>query len=140
MRLWKMLHEQTMGRMAVVVDEDVKRDVFEHWLKVNGIKAAMYDVLDSDDPVVKSEKIQLLMTASGRVDWYIDVDPHTAYHTLRLGIPTLLFSMPYVVRPEWSGYKGARSWDSLVEEIDRQAEQRASKTWGDAPIREGDDL
>lgn len=126
-----MLHEQTLGRMAIVVDEAVERDVLEHWLKVHNVKAALYEVLESDDPDMKAEKIQRLATSMGRSDWYVDNDAATCARTLHLGIPTLLACAPYVVRPEWNNTKVHRPWSELVEEVDRQAVMRAEKTWGD---------
>lgn len=131
MRLWRMFHEQTMGRMALVVDEEVNKEVFEHWLLVNNVKAAMYQELDTKDPAIKADKVQLLMTSTGRVDWYVDNDPIAAAKTLRLGIPTLLVANPYIVRPEWSGIKAARSWDDLVHEVESQVIMKAEKNWGE---------
>lgn len=139
LRLWKMLYEQTLGRMAVVVDESVDLAIFEHWLKLNGIKAAVYDVLDTHDPMIKAEKIHKLSMAMGRSDWYIDNDPVTAAITMKLGIPTLLVCNPYIVRPEWVGTKAQKPWDALVQEIDEQAEMKANKTWGEGPLY-GEDL
>lgn len=131
-KLWLMLHDQTLGRLAVVVDGDPKRDHLEHWLTVNGIKAAMYEILDTDDPVVKADKVHRISMAAGRSDWYIDVDPLTVVETLRLGIPSLLVANPYVVRPEWMESKGPRPWDQVVSEIERQKLIKANKTWGDS--------
>lgn len=139
-RLWKVFHEQTLGRLAIVVDEDVDTSIFEHWLKVNGIKASLYEVLDVTDAAIKAEKVHRLATTMGRSDWYIDNDPEACAHTLRLGVPTLLVASPYVVRPEWSKEKSARPWDSLVQEINDQALHRANRTWGEGPLNyNGDD-
>lgn len=132
MRLWRLLHDQTLGRLALVVDDDVNRDQLEQWMKINGVKAAVYDVLDTKDPQIKAEKIHRLQGAIGTPnDWYFDVDPATAAVTLSLGIPTILVAIPYVVRPEWSGRSQARAWDSLVEEIDKQQIMRAERDWNE---------
>ena len=128
-RLWNMFHEQTLGRLALVVDDPVNTDIFEHWLRVNNIKPMIYDILDSSDPVIKGDKIHLLSMTVGRSDWYVDIDPATCAVTLRMGIPTLLVGNPYVVRPEWSEGPQARAWDQIVEEVDRQALLRAERTW-----------
>lgn len=138
-RLWNMLWGQTLGRLAVVVDEEVNIPIFEHWLKVNGIKAAIYEVFDTDDPQIKAEKVHRLSMTVGRSDWYIDNDPEACALTMKLGVPTLLVANPYIVRPEWVGTKQARSWDALVREIDDQAVLRANKTWGDGPTYDGED-
>lgn len=132
MRLWRILHDQTLGRLALVVDEDVKRDELEHWMKVNGVKAAVYDVLGSKDPQIKAEKVHRILGTTGTPnDWYFDVDPHTAAITLSLGIPTILVSIPYVIRPEWASESQARSWGTLVEELDKQALMRAERDWNE---------
>lgn len=135
MRLWNMFYQQNYGRLAVVVDEDVNISIFEHWLKVNGVKAALYEVLDTTNPQTKAEKVHKLAMLHGRSDWYIDNDPDTCAITLRLGIPTLFVANPYTVRPEWSGIKRARPWTELVDEVNHQAEMRAERTWGDGPQR-----
>lgn len=129
MYLWKSLHESSIGRMAVVVNEEYRTDLFEVWLKINGVKAAMYDVLDTTDPVLKSEKIQILLAAAGGHSMYLDTDPPTVEHMMRAGIPSLLVCQPYVVRQEWSNAKQMRGWGDLVQEIDRQAVLKSEKTW-----------
>jgi hypothetical protein len=130
MKLWKTLHDQSLGRIALIVDEDEDRDVLEHWLKIYNIRAAMYEIIDSTDPVIKAERVHRMLGAMGRPnDWYVDVDPATIAQTLSRGIPSLLFAVPYVVRPEWNGETRARSWGSLVEEIDKQQIKRAERNW-----------
>lgn len=132
MKLWNMLHSQTLGRLALVVDGDVDRGQLEHWMKVNGVKAAVYDVLDTTLPKVKAEKIHRLMGSIGTPsDWYFDVDPETCAETLSLGIPTILVTVPYVIRPEWSTAPQTRAWGTLVEEIDRQQVMRAERDWNE---------
>lgn len=131
LRLWAMFHEHSLGRIALVVDQDVDMYVFEHWLKVNNVKASVYEVLDVVAPDLKAEKVQRLAATLGKVDWYVERDPVAAAHTLRLGIPTLVVANPYVVRPEWTDASGGRTWDTLVKEIDRQAIMKAEKQWGE---------
>lgn len=127
--LWRMMFEQYMGRVTLVINGDENMEHVTHWLKMNGIKPAIIEILDSNDPHTKAEKIQLIMSTTGRLDWYIDIDPNMAQATMAMGIPTLLVALPFVVRPEWSGDKKVRDWDSIVAEIDKQAIMRADKTW-----------
>jgi hypothetical protein len=126
-----MFHEATLGRVAVVVNGDPKLDQLEHWLKVNGIKASVYEVLHTDDVDLKLEKIQMLAAAAGKLDWYIDIDPLMVAKSISVGIPSLLVSIPYVVRPEWSDRVPRKNWEQLVEEVDRQALMRAERNWSD---------
>jgi hypothetical protein len=130
LRLWSDLHHTHMGRLGVVVDEVPSIPIFEHWLRVNGIKAAQYEVLDTTDPQIKAEKVQRLMMTVGIQDWYIDIDPQTIARTLRMGIPSMLISIPYVIRPEWLlEDQDPRPWGELVEELDQQLAMRAERAW-----------
>ena len=132
MRLWKALHEQNLGRIALVIDDRVPVDQLENWLKLYNIRAAMYEILDSRDPVIKGEKVHRMLGSMGRPnDWYIDVDADTAAQTLARGIPTILLAVPYVVRPEWAAARTNRPWGTLVDEIDKQAIMRAERDWNE---------
>jgi hypothetical protein len=129
MRLWSDFHQTHLGRLGLVVDEVPSLLIFEHWLRVNGVKAVQYEVLDTVDPQIKAEKVQRLMMSVGIQDWYVDIDPHTIALTLRMGIPSMLIANPYVLRPEWLQDLEPRPWDRLVEELDQQLMARAARTW-----------
>ena len=131
MNMWRSLYESSIGRTAVVVDEDVDKDLLETWLKINQIKAVVYETVGTSEPKVKAEIVQRMLTAAGGRSMYLDVDAATIAHTLRMGIPSMLVCLPYTIRPEWTAEKQIRGWDSLVEEIDRQALARSEKKWGD---------
>jgi len=130
-RLWNMFFDHSVGRIALVVNEDVDTGILETWLKKEGFKPVVYEVLDTPDPTLKAEKVQLLTTAFGRANFYVDNDPPTCARTMRLGIPTLMVCTPWVVRPEWHEERVPRDWDDIVEEKTRQTLLRAEKTWGD---------
>jgi hypothetical protein len=130
MRLWSDLHQTHLGRLGVVVDEIPSQAILEHWLRVNGVKAVIYEVLETTDPQIKAEKVQRLMMSVGIQDWYIDTDPRTVALTLRMGIPSMLIANPYVLRPEWlEDAGGPRPWGELVTEMDSQLELRAARAW-----------
>lgn len=129
--LWRMFFDKSVGRIVLVVNDDVNRQILEIWLKKEGFKPALYEVMDTHDPVLKAEKVQLLTTAFGKASWYVDNDPATCARTMRLGIPTLMVCSPWVVRPEWHEQRVPRDWDDIVEESARQAVLRAEKTWGE---------
>jgi hypothetical protein len=133
-KLWKMMHEEAIGRLGLVIDGYENTEHLEYWLKSEDIRAATYEQLDlppEGDPVLKADKIQLYMSIWGRADWYVDNDPKVAVELLRLGIPTLMAVTPYVVRPEWSPTTPVkpRDWDTLVEEITKQKIDSTEKTW-----------
>ncbi len=132
--LWKMFFEHYMGRLVLVTNDDIDPDHLEHWLKLNGYKPAIIQSLDSDDAATKAEKVQLIMSTTGRLDWYLDIDPNTAKETMARGIPTLLVAAPFIVRPEWHGDPQIRNWDDITQEIDRQAIMKANKTWDDVKL------
>lgn len=127
--LWKSMHEASVGRLGVVVDGAVNTALLESWLKINGLKAVMYDVLETDDPLLKAEKIQLMLAAAGGSMMYFDTDPSTVEKTYAMGIPSLLVCTPYVVRKEWTISKTMRGWEDLVTEIDKQVLMRSEKDW-----------
>lgn len=129
--LWRAMHEHSMGRIAVVVNTAPDRSVVEHWLKINQIKAASYDLLDSLDSSIIAEKVQLYLGAAGGRHMYFDTNPDVITLTLSAGIPSTLVCQPYVVRPEWNGPRAIQSWESLTAEIDKQKLARAEKNWGE---------
>lgn len=131
MRLWHDLHQTHLGRLAVVVNEAPSEAILEHWLKINGVKAALYEVLDTIDPVIIAEKVQRMMFSVGINDWYIDSNPRTVAHTIRLGIPSILLANPYIMRPEWAQERPVTPWNELVEEMDSQAALRAERGWSE---------
>jgi len=129
--LWRAMYEASIGRMAVVVSGHVLDETLESWLKMNQVKASMYDVLDTSEPKVCAEKVARIMSAAGGRSMYFDVNPETVSHTMKLGIHSSLVCPPYVVRPEWSAEKVMRDWESLTQEIDRQALMKSEKQWGE---------
>lgn len=131
MYLWRTLHEASVGRVGLVVEEASDKNVLETWLKINNVKAVMYDVLDTTEPKLCAEKVALIMSSAGGRGMYLDTNPHTIANTMQLGIPSLLVCQPFVVRPEWSSKKTMKGWDTLVEEIDKQAMARSERNWGE---------
>jgi len=129
--IWAMLFERYMGRLAVISNEEYDRSHFADWLKREGFKASFFECITEPHPDLKAQKIQLLGAAFGRVEWYVDTDPKTCAETTALGIPTILVSVPFIVRPEWDRGKEIRQWDSLVEEMESQALKAAERTWRD---------
>lgn len=127
--LWKSMHEASVGRLGVVVDGVVDHKLLEAWMKINGMKAVLYEVLETDDPLLKAEKIQLILSAAGGSKMYFDTDPRTVEKTVSMGIPSLLVCNPYVVRSEWSTHKKMKGWEDLVTEIDKQVLMRSEKQW-----------
>lgn len=127
--IWRMMHDQSVGRICLVVNEDYTKMIMEDWLKKEGIKPSFYEMLDESDPILRAEKINRIGAVFGKPEWYVDNDPRTCAETLKLGMPTMLIASPYLVRPEWSNMKVIKEWNVLVEELDTQALRAAEKTW-----------
>lgn len=77
-------------------------------------------VVDPAEPL-KFRQLSVARTR-GTVDLYIDGDPGVIAEAMRRGIPSLLFSSPQYVRPEFrpDAPKGVRAWDELIGERNRQ--------------------
>ena len=129
MGIWRMFHENTIGRICLIINEEYQKPVLEDWLKVERIKPAFYEMFEEPSANLKAERIHRIGAVFGKPEWYIDNDPITCSETLKLGIPTILVASPYIVRPEWSGERVIKSWDTLVQEMDEQALKAANKTW-----------
>lgn len=127
--VWSMVFEKYSGRICVVSVNEYDRSQFEEWLKREKFKASSYEFIDQVDPVLKAERIHIIGSFFGRINWYIDNDSRVCSETLKLGIPTLVVASPYIVRPEWDTGRKLKEWNSLVDEMDYQALKAAEKTW-----------
>lgn len=126
-----MVFEKYTGRICVVSTTEYDRPQFEEWLKREQFKASVYEFIDQVDPALKAEKVHIIGSSFGRINWYVDNDPRVCAETLKLGVPTLLVACPYIVRPEWDMGRKVKEWGSLVDEMDSQALKAAEKTWRD---------
>lgn len=127
--IWRMMHNQSVGRICLIVNEDYSKLIIEDWLKKEGIKPSFYEMLDEPDPFLRAEKIHRIGAVFGKPEWYVDNDPRTCAETLKLGIPTLLIASPYLALQSWSNMKVIKEWNVLVEELDVQALKAAEKSW-----------
>lgn len=129
--VWSMLFDKYTGRICVISNTEYDRAQFEEWLKREQFKASVYEFVDQVDPVLKAERVHIIGSSFGRINWYVDNDPRVCSETLKLGVPTLLVACPYIVRPEWDMGRKVKEWGSLVDEMDSQALKAAEKTWRD---------
>lgn len=114
---------KAVGRITVLSSMDAKTT--EVWCMVH--KLNNYDdiidnsvVIDPAEPL-KFRQLSVART-KGTVDMFIDGDPGVVAEAMRRGIPSLLFSSPAYVRPEFrpDAGKGVRPWDELMAERNRQ--------------------
>lgn len=135
-RLWNALFPFYHGRMLVLAD-GVKKDgmngqqILLEWLKKENFKAASVDMVEDTGAEVKHDRVISLSAAYGTPHWFIDVDPEAIAKVAHYGIPTLLVTIPHIVRPEWVEGRDIKSWDTLVQEIDNQKLAQNERNWGD---------
>ena len=130
-RLWGALSAGYNGRLIVIATGITNTQLLLEWLKREGYKASAVDIIQDEHVDVRVDRVTALNAAYGRIQWYVDIDPIVVAKVARLGIPTLLLTVPDVVRPEWSEDRVPKSWEALVEEIETQALAKAERTWND---------
>lgn len=135
-RLWNALFPFYHGRFIVIADGIKKeglqgQQILLEWLKKEGFKASSVDMVESKGAEVKMDRVVSLSSVYGNPHWFIDTDPETIARVARYGIPTLLATVPHVVRPEWVEGKPMKAWDMLVDEIETQQLARNERDWGD---------
>lgn len=130
-RLWASLSHGFNGRLAILATGVTNTPLLLEWLKKEGYKASTVDIFEGNHTDDKVERVTAFNAAYGKINWYIDTDPVTVSRVARMGIPTLLLTVPDVVRPEWSDERVPKSWETLVEEIENQALAKAERTWNE---------
>lgn len=133
-RLWNALFEMYKGRMVILADDGEGVDGLPVWLKTEGFKASYIHIIDDfvrDGVSARANAVWSLMSTVGKPLWYLDTDASCCAEVLRFGVPTLLVAVPSVQRPEWHESEPVRSWDLVVEELNKQALKKAEKAWGD---------
>lgn len=130
-RLWNIFAGAYNGRIAVLATGISNTQVLLEWLKKEGFKASTVDLTDDSSSQAKIDRVLSLNAVYGKIDWYIDIDPMAVAGVLRSGIASLLVSIPHTIRPEWVDGRKVKGWDTLVEEIDRQALAKAERTWNE---------
>lgn len=110
--------------LVLLVDEDVKKDSL--WLTAQGFNDHNF-LSDSDG----RRRAQLQrMRQRGSVEMVIESDPEMAAETVAAGYTVLFFAAPSYATPDH--LPGTRlipaPWGVLLEEVERQAEIKASDT------------
>ena len=129
--LWKGLYDSQLGRLGVVVTEEVNADHLEAWFHLHNVRASIYEIIDPclDPPHLQIESM-MIRNGMKTGDMYVDVSPSLVAKVLGLGIPSLLLCDPLVLRSEWDDISPrSKGWEDLVGEIDRQKIYKAKKEW-----------
>lgn len=132
-RLWGGLMTGYNGRLIVLATGITNTPMLLEWLKREGYKASAVDIIEDNHEDIKVERVAALNAAYGKLQWYVDIDPLVVARVARMGVPTLLLTVPDVVRPEWSEGRVPKKWEALVEEIETQALAKAERNWNDDP-------
>lgn len=134
-RLWNALFPYYHGRMLVFAT-GIKKEgsqgeqILLEWLKRENFKATSVDMVERDDTNTKVDRVISLVSVFGTPHWFIDTDPEVIARVAHQGIPTMLITIPTIVRPEWVDGKEIKPWDSLVEEINNQQVIKNERNWG----------
>lgn len=132
-KLWNMMFPMYEGRICVMAHglEDKQTPILMEWLKREGYRAGSIDLTYETNADAKLERIRSVQAGYGRIDWFVDIDPHTVARAIHEGITSLLVSIPSSPRPEWVEQRAIKGWDELTKEIDRQTLVKAERTWND---------
>jgi hypothetical protein len=133
-RLWNIFAGSYNGRIAVLGAGVTNTPLFLEWLKKEGFKASTVDVIDQTSAQAKIDRVTSLNAVYGRIDWYVDIDPGAIAGVLHTGIPSILVSVPFTVRPEWMDKRQVKGWATLVDEIESQTLAKAERTWNDPRV------
>jgi hypothetical protein len=128
-KLWNALISGYSGRISILATGITNTPLLLEWLKREGYKANTVDVVTDGHADTKVDRVASFNAVYGKIYWYIDIDPISVAKVAHMGIPTLLLTVPDIVRPEWVDEKVPREWTSLVEEIESQALAKAERTW-----------
>ena len=126
---------RSIGRLVLLAPGP--RAEAEHWLRVHGIKAPA-DLLDDSvtlhDGDNLGERQVVIARARGPVDFLIAAAPSLVAFAISRGITGVLFSHPVLTSPKFRPDRERRSWQEIVDTLERQVEHAATKTddgdWG----------
>lgn len=114
------------NRMTII--SPYTREETERWLNVN--KIVDFDlIIDSKHHLEGEDLTQRQINvarARGGLDLFITANPEAWVYAFEQGIPSLMFGVPAYQRVEFrpDAPKRVRSWDSIVESVEKQNELR----------------
>lgn len=132
-KLWNSLIAGYNGKITIMATGITNTPLLLEWLKREGYKATTVDIISGTHPDDKVDRVASMNAVYGKINWYIDIDPIAVAKVAHMGIPTLLLTVPDIVRPEWVDERVPKSWESLVDEIESQALAKAERNWHDDP-------
>lgn len=118
--LYKSLSEKT--RVVVLAENKLEA---ERWFKENGMSQKLDDIVDYKDKAADDQKFRQVdyCRSNGKISYVVTDDVDLAAKLLESGVTTYLFLAPRYIRPEFRpDGRGRKSWDAVIEEIDKQQE------------------
>lgn len=130
-KLWNMLFTVYNGRICLLIDgvDKDKHQLLMEWLKKENYKPGSIDFHWETGADNRLDRVRAIHAAHNRIDWYVDVDPNTVSKVIKEGIPTMLVTIPHIIRPEWDQPRTIVAWDELTNEIETQTLKKAERTW-----------
>jgi hypothetical protein len=130
-RLWAMMFGTYNGRICLLADgvEKHQQELVMSWLKKENYKPGSIDFHWETGADNRLDRVRAIHAAHTKIDWYVDTDAHTVAKVIAEGIPTILVTIPYIVRPEWEENRKIVGWDELTDKIETQALKKAERAW-----------
>ena len=130
-KLWNLFFNAYNGRICLLVNDVAKHQhqLVMEWLKRENYKPGSIDFHWEKGSENRLDRVRALHAAHTNIDWYIDTDPEAVSKVLKDGIPTLLVSVPFTIRPEWEEPRTNIAWDKLSNELENQALKKAEREW-----------
>ena len=130
-RIWNMLFNSYSGQIILMCVGDPNMEVLLHWLKTENFKPSVIDISKEYGLKAKQERLQALLAAYGRAQFYVDSEPEAVAMALHEGVSALLCVEPHLYQPDWGSPKQVKSWSTITDEIEEQSIKQAELTWKD---------
>jgi len=130
-KLWSMLFGTYNGRICLLVDgvNTNEHQLVMEWLKKEHYKPGSIDFHWESGSDNRLDRIRAVHAMHSKIDWYVDTDPSTVSKAIKEGIPSLLVTVPHVIRPEWNEQRKIVEWNTLANTIEEQALKKAERAW-----------
>lgn len=130
-KLWNLFFSAYNGRICLLVNDVAKHQhqLVMEWLKRENFKPGSIDFHWEKGSENRLDRVRALHATHTNIDWYIDTDPEAVAKVIKDGIPTLLVSVPFTIRPEWEEPRTIIAWDKLSNELENQALKKAEREW-----------
>jgi hypothetical protein len=117
--LYKSLNET--NRVLVIAENREKTEI---WMKTHNIAKRLDDIVQLVDDPARETKLSTVdfIRSKTKITAVVTADSDLTKQLLEQGITVLVFLNPKYARPEFrpDGREGVKSWNAIVEELDKQ--------------------